>query len=582
MTALLESSSAAAPLSHIATDGESYGHHHRHGEMALAYALRSIEDRDDAELTNYGQYLELHPPLWEARIREHTSWSCSHGVERWRSDCGCAIDPGRGWTQAWRQPLRAALDWLRDTLAEPFEREAGRFAADPWEARDRYVRVVVDRSDAAVDELFEDVAGRRLEGAELTRALRLFELQRNLMLQYTSCGWFFDDLSGIETVQVLQYAGRAIHLATEVFGPDGLDVDLEEGFLARLEGATSNVPEWGNGREVYRRTVEPARVDLRKAAAHYAVSAAFDEYGEDEEIYCYRYHRRHFEEHEAGGARLLAGRVDVTSTITRNGEQLTFAVLHLGNHDLAGGVRPFAGEDGYEALLDSLRAPFRRTDFTAVLRVLDRAFEASTYSLRSLFHDAQLRIVDTLLEASVEEAEATLARLYEQRAPLLRFLADLGVPAPRPFVVAGEYVLNQRLVRILGREDPNLAAVEAILESASVAEVPLDRQAVAFEAENTLERAVLRLTGTVEDTARLARLRGLVRILREGDIPLDLWRVQNAFFRLVRDIGPLAESATAADVPPAASRDREGRRHDPAEWRVEVERLGETLHVVVR
>ncbi|MGD2070342.1 MAG: DUF3536 domain-containing protein, partial [Gemmatimonadota bacterium] len=565
LLAPLAASGSDAPLSHIATDGETYGHHHRHGEMALAFALDAIDDGDDAELVNYGLYLHRHPPEWEVRIVEDTSWSCAHGVGRWREDCGCAIDPGRGWSQAWRGPLRDALDLLRDGFEAPYEEEARAYFDDPWEARDRYIEVLVDRSDDSLDRFLGGLARGPVLGEDRTRALRLLELQRHLVLMYTSCGWFFDDIGGIETVQVLRYAGRVLHVARELFENGWVD-DLEERFLERLEDAKSNDLARGNGRDIYRRAVGPARVDLRKAAAHYAVSSIFEEHGDEERIYCYDYRREDLREREVGRAKLSVGRVVVTSRITRHSEHLTFAVLQRGNHDLAGGVRPYADRRRWEALVETLETPFLRNDLTAVIRVLDREFQASLYSLRSLFRDAQLRIVDSLLESSVEEAETTLASLYEERSPLLRFLADLGVPAPAPFAVAAEHVLNHRLARLLTLDPPDLPAVRALIETARASAVPLAEEEAAFAAQDTLERMVAVLHGIDEEVRTMVEVRELVELLQGAGITLDLWRVQNAFWQLLQEVGPL---------PAEPGRDR-------ARWREELEALAETLRMAVQ
>src|SRR5262245_42474574 len=202
-----------AQLVSIATDGESYGHHHKFGDMALAYVLDRLSRDPAVKLTNYAEFLELHPPQWEVEIHENSSWSCAHGVERWRSDCGCRSGGLPGWTQEWRGPLRDALDWLRDTTIPLFEKEGKQFFADPWSARNGYVRVVLDRGRESEDRFFADFAGgASLSESSRRRCLKLMELQRQLMLMYTSCGWFFTELSGIETVQVIQYAGRAIQL----------------------------------------------------------------------------------------------------------------------------------------------------------------------------------------------------------------------------------------------------------------------------------------------------------------------------------------------------------------------------------
>jgi uncharacterized protein DUF3536 len=238
----------------IATDGETYGHHHRFGEMALSYALHQIESNGWAKLTNYSEYLASHPPDQEVEIVESSSWSCAHGVGRWREDCGCRTGGDPGWSQAWRAPLRHALDWLRDELAPLFEEAAGAFFSDPWAARDGYIEVVLDRTPESVAAFFaRHAAGGPLRGAERVRALQLLELQRHAMLMYTSCGWFFNDLAGIETVQVLSYAGRALQLAEQLF-----EAPIEPGFLRLLDEAWSNLPEAGSGRDLYERLVRPA------------------------------------------------------------------------------------------------------------------------------------------------------------------------------------------------------------------------------------------------------------------------------------------------------------------------------------
>ncbi len=248
-------------LVHIATDGETYGHHHRYGDMALAYALLDVETRGVARLTNYGEYLASHPPEQEVEILENTSWSCAHGVGRWKEDCGCGGHAG--WNQKWRAPLKESFDWLRDTLAPAFEEKGRQLLRDPWAARDDYVSVILDRSNAKTEEFFRRHASRGLSEAEQTAAVKLLEMQRHALLMYTSCGWFFDDISGIETRQILQYAGRAVELAEELFG-----LSLETELLERLARAESNVPARGDGRRIWEDFVKPAVVRLDRVGAH--------------------------------------------------------------------------------------------------------------------------------------------------------------------------------------------------------------------------------------------------------------------------------------------------------------------------
>ncbi len=295
-----------AQLVHIATDGETYGHHSRFGDMALAYCLNRIESAGEARLTVYGEHLEKNPPADEVRIAENSSWSCPHGVERWRSDCGCNTGSHPGWKQDWRAPLRKAMDWLRDELAPLYEKEMGELVKDPWQAREDYIDVVLDRSADNVNAFLLRQSSRRLGGEEVSRALRLLEMQRNAMLMYTSCGWFFDDISGIESVQVLQYAARAMQLAREV-GEAG----LEPKYLAILGKAPSNVPEEKNGKVVYARLVKPAALDLLRVGAHYAVSSLFERYTDSAAFGAFTARGEACHLSTAGRQKVVVGRVRV-------------------------------------------------------------------------------------------------------------------------------------------------------------------------------------------------------------------------------------------------------------------------------
>jgi alpha-amylase/alpha-mannosidase (GH57 family) len=255
-------------LVHIVTDGEVYGHHHAHGEMALAYTLDEVESRGLARITNYGEFLDRHPPSHHVRIIENTAWSCAHGVDRWRRHCGC--NAGRGdWNQAWRAGLREAFDWLRDTVATLYERKAGELLKDPWAARNDYIEVVLDRSLESRARFKERQLLRAPGPSQETALWRLLELQRQAMLMYTSCGWFFDELSGIETVQVIRHATRVVELAKVLFGGE----DLESQFLGRLALAKSNLTEQRDAAAIYEKQAKkpcPTDLDVPMAKGDYA------------------------------------------------------------------------------------------------------------------------------------------------------------------------------------------------------------------------------------------------------------------------------------------------------------------------
>jgi len=264
----------------IATDGETYGHHKVHGDMALSFCINYLASGNDVRLTNYGEYLENHPPSHLAEPFDNSSWSCLHGVERWKNGCGCNTGMHGGWSQSWRAPLREAMDWLRDSLIPLYEKECSKYLGDPWAARNDYIDVIMDRSKDNVEKFISSHASRDLNATEKTIVLKLLEMQRNAMLMYTSCGWFFDEISGIEAVQVMLYAARAMQLGQEAAG-----VSLEADYLKLLEKAESNV--FGNGRKVYEMFVFPSRLDLSRVGVHYAVSSLVLGHKNESSLFCY-------------------------------------------------------------------------------------------------------------------------------------------------------------------------------------------------------------------------------------------------------------------------------------------------------
>ncbi|MFQ5892972.1 MAG: DUF3536 domain-containing protein [Nitrospinota bacterium] len=527
-------------LVHIATDGETYGHHHRHGEMGLSYALHYIEANNLARITNYAEYLERHPPTHEVQIVEHSSWSCAHGLERWRNDCGCNIGRDRGWNQAWRAPLRESIDWLRDTLAPLYEETARSWLKDPWAARDDYIEVILDRSPETLERFLASHAHRPMDAEETVRVLKLLELQRHAMLTYTSCGWFFDELSGIETVQVLQYAGRALQLAKE-FGADG----LEPRFIEMVEHAKSNIPRHRDGRHIYETFVTPAMVDLMGVGAHYAVSSLFEDYPEQVAIGRYRADQEDYRTLEAGRVRLAVGRARLTSVVTLESALLSFGVLHFGDHNINCGVRTFEGEEAYQALMEEVTEPIARADLPAVLRILDKHFGRFTYSLRSLFRDEQRKVLDLILKSTLEEAEAVYGQLYEHFAPLLRYLKDLGTPPPKAVYATAEFILNSHLRQAFEEFDPERVGI--LLDGAQMENVALDIPSLEYVLRQSFERMAEELLANPTELPLLKRLDAAADLVSSVPFEVNTWRVQNIFYELMQTVYPEAKRRAEHD-----------------------------------
>jgi alpha-amylase/alpha-mannosidase (GH57 family) len=551
-------------LVHIATDGESYGHHHRFGDMALAYALHSIETDDRTLLTNYGEYLEQHPPTHEAEIFENTSWSCAHGVERWRSDCGCNTGAHRGWNQAWRAPLREALDWIRDAITPLYEEKARSFCNDPWTARNAYIDVILDRSPERLDSFFSAHAPKALSDEERTTALKLLELQRHALLMYTSCGWFFDDVSGIETVQIIQYAGRAAQLAREIFGDH-----IEGQFLERLEHAKSNVKKYGDGRLIYEKFVKEAMLDLKDVCAHYALCSIFEEYSEHASVYCYSIDQKAYQGAEAGRAKLAVGRVQVVSEITRESANLSYAVLHWGDHNMNCGVGDDQGDEYYQAMAQGASELFEGGDFPAVLRFMDKHFGASTYSLRSLFRDEQRKILDTIMESTLQEAEAAYRQVYEYNAPMMRFLKELGTPAPKALYAAAEIVLNASLRRAFENEEFDPGTINDLLEEARGEGITLDATILEYAFRKNLEHMAELFRNNPSDLLLLKNIESAVNLVSALPFQVNLWSIQNYFYEILQGVYVKFKG-----------KDEQGDE-EAKEWIEHFKKLGEKLYVRV-
>lgn len=544
-------------LVHIATDGETYGHHHRFGEMALAYCLDYLESRQLAKITVYGEFLEKHPPTHEAEIAEETSWSCAHGVERWRADCGCHIGGEAGWDQTWRGPLREALDWLRERLAPVFEQELAGLFADPWGARDAYIGVILDRSRDQVQGFLEQQAGRNLTAAEAGRALSLLEMQRHAMLMYTSCGWFFDEVSGIETTQILGYAGRALQLAEKVTG-----IPIEVEFLGHLEKVPSNLHRWGNAARVYQGQVIPSRLDLTRVAAHSAIVSEFDEpcaadRPHRHEIHCYMAEDCKSETFAGGRMQLTVGRTRIRSRITWNQGDFAFAVLNLGGHNISAGIRRYQDRHSFAAMRDGIVAAFEKSDIPEVVRQMDRHFGSHNYSLWHLFKDEQRRVVNRVMAQTLEEIETSFRAIYENHFPLMRFLREIRVPIPKQLSVPVELVLVSRFRNLLEMGQANPNQLRALAEEVEKLGIPLEDPILALAAGRQIVGLMEKLFLSRQNLALLLTIIETLEVLCTLPIQVDLWQAQNLYWDIHQTLPPEMQD----------------------EWRENFRRLGDSLQM---
>ncbi len=516
---------------HIATDGETYGHHRRFGDMALAYALHHIEKNGLARLTNYGEYLEKFPPDHEVQIYENTSWSCAHGIERWRSDCGCNSGGHPQWNQGWRAPLRDALDWLRDEIADRFATCAPKYLSDPWAARDDYVSVILERNPATIEAFLSKHCSRTLSPDERITVLKLLEAQRHSLLMYTSCGWFFDELSGIETVQVMQYADRAIQLVMEVCGGS-----LQETFTAMLAKAKSNIREYSDGGHIYDRLVRPATIDLKKVAVHYAVSSVIEDFGERAEIFSFNVEREDYFRIPAGTNTLIVGNALVTSRITGDSERISFSVLHTGGHAFNGGARQYLGNEAFHAMKEETSDAFEKGDIAGVVHAMDARFGMHNYSFRDLFRDRQHKILSLLVKETLEKQEDTYRGLFETEQVLMNVLAEAGIPVPNVFRAAAEYTLNLDLKNAFSQDVLDGNAIMSLIggiEKWNLSHDILDTELII---RKRLERDMTRLQKNPENIPLIDAVRGTMALARLLPFQINLWEPQNMYYDMTRSV----------------------------------------------
>ncbi|WP_420267167.1 DUF3536 domain-containing protein [Candidatus Magnetominusculus dajiuhuensis] len=533
-------------LVNIATDGETYGHHHRKGEMALTYCLHLIESgtyhaAHGVKLANYGQYLEKHPPVCEVEIYDNSSWSCIHGIGRWMDDCGCNSGMRGEWTQKWRRPLREAMDWLRDRLAGIFEIEGGKYLKSPWDARNDYIEVILNRDKANVHSFIDSHAHTNLPMEDRTRVLQLLEMQRNSMLMYTSCGWFFDEISGVETVQVMSYAARAMQYAKTLTG-----ISLEAQYIEKLRHAPSNV--FSSGAYPYEMFVKPAKVDIMRAVAHFAISSLFESGHGQLNMFCYAVERQSYDEARAGRMRLATGKIQVESEITWEQHIFIFAVLHMGDHSVNCGVKEFSGDDNFNTIKSELTDAFEKGLIPSAIRLMQTHFGSDNYSIGHLFKDEQKRILDLVSQGANDRIDDLYRQIYESNYSLMNFYRGLSVPLPKSLSIAAAYILEKDLMGIFETKHPDIEKLKAISDELKRWNIAIDKHKISFRATAMINNLVEILSARPEDIELYENLSSVLKIFKSLSIKPDLWKAHNMYFIIGKELRHLmSEKAAAAD-----------------------------------
>ncbi|KAB8320159.1 DUF3536 domain-containing protein [Tolypothrix campylonemoides VB511288] len=565
-----------AQLISVGTDGETFGHHKGGTEKTLAYAFTKEFPHWGWTVTNFAHYLSLNTPTWEVELKPVTAWSCAHGVDRWQDDCGCG--GGGTWHQKWRRPLRDALNWLRDRLILVYEEHGKLFFRDPWQARDEYIQVIRDRSPENVSRFLSRHQSHKLSSAEQVDALRLLEMQRHALLMFTSCGWFFEELSRPEGTQILRYAARALELAGDVAG-----VQLEKGFVKRLNQAASNVDLFKHGGEVYRQLVLTAQVSFKQVAAQYALTSLFanhkpvealhptslqngnghscsikHSHSYQKRVYCYTADEVDYQLQRMGSLTLAVGHLSLVSEITWESEDLVFAVLHLGGWDFHCCIQPFQGRRAYTQLKEKLFGALQQASAAHMILVMTQLFGEESFSLQNLFAEERHRLMHLLSQETLSRLDQLYTQAYRDNYGVLMAFHRDGLPTPQELQVAAEIALGYRCMMTLRLLEQDIA------EPVSSWNHIVELEAIATEAKHLhchlnipegkqmLEQLILRSlwqllhdpNGTFD--ADLQRLERLIDVANQLNLGISLERSQELYYScLYSQIVPVFVAKTA-------------------------------------
>ncbi len=515
----------------VCTDGESYGHHEPMGDMCLAYlASRELPNRG-LTLTNPHVYLDEHPPLWEVRLKPGrdglgTAWSCAHGVGRWREDCGCSTGGAAGWNQGWRAPLRRAFNRLRERLDLIFEHEGEKIFRDPWLARDHYIEVILGGTRQKKG-FFARHARRALSADEQARALQLLEMERHGMLMYTSCGWFFSDLSGIETVQNLRYAERAAQFAAAIAGRP-----QDQEYRRELSLARSNIQALGNGLTLVTHFVIPSALLPNKIAAHYAILTVLDPQTSERPLYHFQITMENSRTARLGLFLGFAGTVHIT--IERTGESGTFEVVVVTGPNLqlkafVRGVR----SHGRAPDLDRLLRAFQRNGFGVACGALQSDYD-ECFGLADMLLELRQQAVSALQHPLLEEIGAVYEDIFNRHEESFLALLPLGIGLPEELKLVAGYAGSRRFNRLIAGLSDERTALMAFEQAKRVEQLgaPLDRgPAAALLSRHLAERLDQILKQPTKEDCR--RFTTLIEKSRETQLKIDEASLQDRVAELL-------------------------------------------------
>ncbi|MBO7672336.1 DUF3536 domain-containing protein [bacterium] len=520
-------------LINIATDGESYGHHTKFGDMALSYVLKVKAKDLGFKITNYAEFLEKFPPEYEVKIKEPSSWSCSHGVGRWCEDCGCSTGGKPGWNQKWRKPLREALNYLRDELITVFETYGKKyFSKDPWEVRNNYINVILNRKESNVLKFQKENFKTKLSDEDKVRAMELLEIQRQTQLMFTSCGWFFTEISGIETVQIMKYAARAMQLAKKF-----TEKDLEEEFLNILSKAKSNIPEMDNGKNIYENLVRPSIVTVKQLVCLWAISSLYEDFEDEEDVYCYKITRQAYKKIQRGSMSLAIGHLHIKSRITLEKKNIMFALVQYASGDFHCTMKEFSDETEYEKIRNILTKTFLTSPLTETIRALDEYFGKEYFTLKDIFMKERRKILNILLKGKLQRYRESYKQMYVDGRGTIFHLQALGMSIPEEFKIAASYTLSHKFNEIVKEnhelfDESAMQVAKDIVAECKILDIKPDKTPSNTIYTKKIIKNLNRLAGSFEPQ----QANVIIDIFSEIDaleLELDLKEAQNIYFNKI-------------------------------------------------
>ena len=529
----------------IATDGESYGHHTKFGDMALAYVLKVKAKDEGFKITNYAEYLEKYRSDCEVEIKQASSWSCFHGVGRWKEDCGCSTGGHPGWNQKWRKPLREALDYLRDELVIIFEQEGPKYFDNVWEVRNKYIDVILDRNEMNVKKFQQENFKSDLSDEQKVHAMELLEIQRQAMLMYTSCGWFFSEISGIETVQIMKYAARAMQLATKFSNKD-----LETHFLEILSEAKSNIPEHGTGKDIFERFVKPSIVTTKQIASLWALSSLYQDFEDEESVYCYTIKKEAYKKVQKGSSTFVVGHIEIQSKITLQKSNVMFALMQYSGGDFHCAIKEYSDDFEFNKIKTNLIKTFLMNPLTEIIRSMDECFGKEYFTLKDIFIEERRKILQILLKGKLEKFSQTYQVMYDEGKGSIYHLQGLGLKIPDEFKISAAYALSHKFNDIVVHsggfldEDSIQQATDINYEAKKI-DIQLDKS----PSNKIFSKKILQNINRLVHSFEIQQADVLLEIfdsINKLELQIDISEAQNIYFsKIYHKIGDIIESGTA-------------------------------------